>query len=287
MVSSFDGKHKYNFERSNSVSEIHFDDQEVHCSTKSEYLDDANTFLNELKSKNLAKAVFSRIKKVDVSVHPIVLFNRLCEVYPEAFVYLISSPLFGTWIGASPEILVEINSDKAKTMALAGTLKSNSEVFWSGKELKEQQYVTDYIETELKELGINEILINEREEFVAGPVKHLRTVFNFSTIGKSALEIANALHPTPAVCGFPRDKAIALIEKTERHERSLYAGFIGVVGEEQSVIYVNLRCAQLLESSVNLYVGGGLTADSDIEMEWEETENKARTMLNVIENISY
>jgi isochorismate synthase len=76
----------------------------------------------------------------------------------------------------------------------------------------------------------------------------------------------------------------ALIQQLEGHERSLYAGVIGLVNEHSSNLFVNLRCAQVFNDAVTLYLGGGHTEDSDANAEWEETENKARTLLNILQN---
>jgi len=114
-------------------------------------------------------------------------------------------------------------------------------------------------------------------------VKHLETNFEFSMKGVEPIVIADKLHPTPAVSGLPRKEAIELINSIEDHDRSLYAGCIGIVGE-QTKLFVNLRCAQYLDQEYFLYLGGGFTKDSESMKEWEETENKSRTLLDILEN---
>jgi isochorismate synthase len=96
--------------------------------------------------------------------------------------------------------------------------------------------------------------------------------------------LIHSLHPTPAVSGLPQKEAIEVIEQVEQHERTLYAGVIGVLDEQSSALFVNLRCAQVFENEVCLYVGGGHTAASNSNAEWVETENKAKTLLNVLQN---
>jgi isochorismate synthase len=97
-----------------------------------------------------------------------------------------------------------------------------------------------------------------------------------------AWEIAKDLHPTPAVSGTPRKDALDWIRSEEKHERQFYAGIIGSMDEHSMNLYVNLRCAQIIGSDIYLYVGGGFTADSIPEKEWEETENKSKTLLNLL-----
>ena len=101
--------------------------------------------------------------------------------------------------------------------------------------------------------------------------------------GQKPIQIADKLHPTPAVSGLPQKEAIELIDSIEEHERSLYAGCIGVLGDRTD-LFVNLRCAQLIENEYFLYLGGGFTKDSIAKKEWQETENKSRTLLDILEN---
>ena len=108
----------------------------------------------------------------------------------------------------------------------------------------------------------------------------MRTDFKFNLNGTSPLTLAFEIHPTPAVCGVPTIEALKKIKHIELHDRALYAGIIGVVDEENANLYVNLRCAQFTQGKAHLYVGGGLTSQSDPEAEWEETERKALTLIN-------
>ena len=83
------------------------------------------------------------------------------------------------------------------------------------------------------------------EEF-AGPLKHLKTEISFELQNKSVAEILSKLHPTPAVCGAPKNKAIEVIQDTEAHNRELYAGVIGYLNKNAACLYVNLRCSKWL-----------------------------------------
>jgi len=285
VLSSFDKTKLYSFNQDDLSSELHNYKTVLDCSSKESYVKSANWFLSELQARNLAKAVLSRIKDVPFDYNPISLYEKLCKVYPDAFVYLISSPLFGTWIGATPEVLLEVAGTDAKTMALAGTLRTNDSTEWNEKEKNEQNFVSSFIKSQLSKSGIKKVQECPRENLVAGPVTHLKTEFTFDLADCSVGNIALALHPTPAVCGLPQDNALDLIYEAEEHNRSLYAGFIGVIGEDTSSLYVNLRCAHITTDKAYLFLGGGFTKDSDVESEWQETENKAKTLLNVIENL--
>lgn len=282
IVTSFDKSQKYHFEENKEPASINYSSKTPVCYSKSEYNELASIFLNQLKEKKISKAIFSRIKAVPITMEPLELFNQLCLAYPNAFVYFISSPLFGTWIGASPETLIESTGKSAKTVSLAGTLNRDSSETWQNKEIDEQDFVTTYIKNTLNESAVENLKILDQKEINAGPVRHLKTSFQFDLGDNSAVEIAEKLHPTPAVSGLPQKDALELIEKSEKHERILYAGMMGVVGEQSTQLFVNLRCAEIIQNQAYLYLGGGFTKDSTVESEWSETENKAKTLLNVM-----
>lgn len=254
--------------------------------TTREYLLQAHSFLNGIQQIGLDKAVFSRIKNRTFPIEQAEnLFNELCQTYPKACVYLISSSILGTWIGATPEILLEIHEGQLFTMSLAGTKKSNSNDTWGDKELKEQAYVTSFIEQNLTQLNVKEIEVQGPYDYEAGPVTHLRTDISGTSEGISTIEIIKGLHPTPAVSGLPQQAAMELISSVEYHHRMLYTGIVGYLGKNHTRLFVNLRCAQLQEKEAFLYLGGGFTKDSIPELELDETENKSKTLIACMEKI--
>jgi isochorismate synthase len=251
--------------------------------TRKEYLSFGNEFLHEIKKNNLGKAVFSRVKEVSIHYNAKEkLFDALCANYPQAFVYELKSQEFGHWVGATPETLLEGEHGDFETAALASTKKVEDATDWGEKEIEEQALVTRFIEDRLNKLNLK-FIVEGRNELVAGPVKHLHTKFS-SIEGEDAHLLIGELHPTPAVSGLPRAEAIELIERVESHDRSLYTGFIGLLKNDAHV-YVNLRCLQIIGEKAYLYLGGGYTKDSEVEKEWEETENKAKTLIKVLENL--
>ena len=254
---------------------------------KEKYLIVAKSFLDSIVEQKIKKAVLSRIKKVPFDENKINhLFDALCDAYPTAFVYLISGLEVGTWIGASPETLLHVSANYAFTMSLAGTKPlSKKATPWGEKEQREQAYVTDFIEEKIRAQGIENLEITGPYDLEAGPVLHLRTDINFDIINQKSIDIALKLHPTPAVSGFPQKESIDLINSKELHDREFYAGMIGFIAQNSASLYVNLRCCQIQKGNAYLYLGGGFTADSVPELEWEETENKSRTLLNIIETL--
>ena len=251
-----------------------------------DYQIEAQGMLHAFPVMGVQKAVYSRVKNVSFDWRSAEsLFHGLVQKYPQAFVYLISSPLFGTWIGATPEVLIDRKGLEIKTVALASTKSVDDESEWSKKDLEEHQFVVDALDEVLNRNACFSIEKDGPVAHQAGPVKHLITRFSALLSKPNAWQIAMDLHPTPAVCGTPRMAALDLITSREMHDRELYTGVIGLFGEE-SRLFVNLRCARLTEKMAYLFLGGGYTIDSIPDLEWEETEKKAKTLLNVMQEIS-
>jgi isochorismate synthase len=241
------------------------------------------------------KIVPSKYKDIDLpeNVDPLKIFYRLCEKHPNAFVSFVSSPETGTWLGASPELLVSIDAhSKFKTIALAGTLKYTpgmnlKAVAWTQKEIEEQALVSRYIINCFKKIRVREYAEQGPRTVVAGGLLHLRTDYeidmkevNFPQLGSVMLKL---LHPTSAVCGMPLEPALDFLRDHEGYDREFYSGFLGPVNlEGASSLFVNLRCMQLFETSARVYAGAGVTADSDPEKENEEVDMKIQTLSQLI-----
>ncbi len=263
--------------------DIDFDTKE-----KEAYLELLQKTVDTIESSELKKIVTSRkitIPLLDLDF--VTLFNRLFNLYPNSFRYVWFHPETGLWCGATPEILVQTKDLSFTTMALAGTKKiiNGEALIWTTKEKEEQQYVTDAIINALEPVT-SMIRISKRHTKHAGEIAHLCTdvtgVFNYHKTNLAS--ITQALHPTPAVCGTPRDEAKEYILKNEGYNREFYTGFLGPVCKESkcSYFFVNLRCLKIQDMLATLYVGGGITKDSIPQLEWEETQNKLQTMMQVI-----
>lgn len=257
------------------------------------YLGQVQKMIDHMKAGHLNKVVLSRIliKNLPVEYNIDLLFKQLCLQYPRAFVYVFHLPGEGVWIGATPETLLQKQGDYFETMALAGTQKKPDGTIpaqWGEKEIQEQQYVSDFIDSQLTNLGVSSFEKSDAETIFAGSLAHICTRFKipFSELEGKTGDFIRSLHPTPAVCGIPKEKAWQLIAATEKHKRRFYTGFLGPWNlNRQSHLFVNLRCARILEKSLEVYVGGGLTADSVPEKEWQETLDKSQTILSAIENL--
>ena len=268
----------------------HISPEETH---NSEYLLQINKTIEEIKKGEYDKVVLSRVKIIPGAFpgHLRTIFELLCESYPNAFIYLFRFK-DQCWIGASPEPLICAREDELFTVSLAGTRPysdSNMEITnWNHKELIEQDYVTRNIESVLDEYDIREYQKRGPYTKKAGKLIHLRTDFSFTfkEVGDNLPLLIDALHPTSAVCGMPKEKSLGFIKGMEKHNREYYAGYLGPVGiDDKLQLYVNLRCMKVLENELALFIGGGITDESVPVDEWEETEIKADTLLSVVQQI--
>ncbi len=279
-----------------SLSDAELSDDTLNGSSflsKVEYLSKTDYIIDKLKKEELDKIVISRISPMEL-LHDFKIdkfIESTIKKYPKAFVYLLNSAETGIWAGATPEILFKKTDDYYETNAVAGTrLLSDykKKKVWGEKEAKEQGLVSDYIEKLLSEIGIKDYESIGPETIIAGNLVHLKTIFKIkpSDIENITGQLIKGLHPTPAVCGLPKAAAYHMIENAEVHKRELYTGFLGPWNfKDSSQLFVNLRCAKFVNNTALFYVGGGLTALSDAKAEWQETVNKTKTLLSVIEKL--
>lgn len=258
-------------------------DFELHTANFSDYAQQFAAYQSAFGS-TLKKAILSRIIRTNKLLNFNELLMRLPVLNTKTYRYLFFHPSCGLWLGATPELLLQSTGNKVITVSLAGTKPLNSIQKWGEKELEEQAYVTDYIAQTLGELQYENIVLDGPKTSPAPPVEHLKT--DLSALHKSPemyRKLLQQLHPTPAVCGVPKQEAKQLIDQTEQHQRLYYTGFLGWTTTQSSEFYVNLRCGTFQSDSWHLYVGGGITQQSVLQDEWNETELKAQTLLAVLQ----
>jgi len=274
------------------VNSCRFAAKERRCAGESigrdEYLQQANDLIDRLRKGELEKVVLSRTIVRATEEIPDVsgLFEQMCDRYPNACVSMFYVPGECMWLGATPETLLTVEGERVSTMSLAGTKVQDAAVKWSAKEREEQEMVSLYVEDVLAGFEFRKVTKEGPTEHRAGHLCHLMTRYDCE--GKLTREamtrLVELLHPTPAVCGLPKESSLQLIRQTEKHDREYYAGYLGFVSDERMHLYVNLRCMKIEQGGITCYVGGGLTALSDAEAEWNETCLKAETLLGILEN---
>lgn len=284
----------------------------------SNHLDEVNPTFDHLKlvssaldtinATDLEKVVLSREFKFKLeSSNPIEIFKTLVHSYPSAFTYCWFHPKTGLWLGASPESLLKIEGRALSTMALAGTQVNDTTatVEWDVKNREEHAFVTDYL-VEVLSKYIEPINTSGPHTLKAGQLLHLQTHVSgrLKSTKHRLKEVLKAMHPTPAVCGTPRQKAFEYILSNEAYDREFYTGFFGELNipteptfrnskknienrayqtvRQSTYLAVNLRCMQLKNNLAILYSGGGITKDSDPLTECLEIENKIQTIKKVL-----
>ena len=253
---------------------------ELNIPQHEEYLQKLDKAIEIIKQNNLPKLVISRpIAKEISSINLEETYQLLCKKYPNTLCYLLITDE-EIWIGATPEILGKFNKKTHEffTMSLAGTLPVDAE--WSEKEIEEQKPVTHYISEILKKyVTLSEVEESETYNHISGNIKHLRTDFTAKIEDNRLEELIEELHPTPAVCGIPKEFCKEKIIEIEQYNREFYAGYIKIETDEEIYYFVNLRCAKIYKNQVIAFAGGGITALSSPEKEWRETELKSQAIL--------
>ena len=260
--------------------------EETH-GTRASYGADFRRFHERLMAGDFRKIVLSRCDvqpRGSDDEQPIELFRKACARYPRLFVALVFTPQSGLWLTATPEVLLNSNGEQWHTIALAGTMRlegadlqgEGQHVRWSTKNIEEQRLVATYIKERLQSFaaGISE----EGPRTVrAANLVHLRSDFTFFVKDEVREgDLIAALHPTPAVCGLPKQETFQFIVDNEHTPRRYYSGFMGPLNMP-TALFVSLRCMQITDDAYRLYAGGGLLRDSQEEQEWMETEAKMQT----------
>lgn len=266
-------------------------------SERQTYSDDFARFHAAVSEGEYRKLVLARCclkKRVNPLSSPLELFEKACSLYPRLFVVLVYTPISGLWLVASPEILLEGDDVQWRTIALAGTMKLSPEemltddlgqMSWSVKNIEEQHYVATYIMDCLRQFS-DDIHEEGPRTVRAANLVHLRSDFLFTLYNNARVgDLLHALHPTPAVCGLPKEAARRFILENEYTSRHYYSGFVGPLklGGLATHLYVSLRCMQICPDYYDLYAGGGILKESTEEQEWLETEAKMETMLQLID----
>jgi isochorismate synthase len=251
---------------------------------KKHFEDGVQKAVNSIQNGDFEKVVLSRKIEIEKKVDLTETFLRLVNRYPTAFRSLFYNPQIGCWMGATPEQLIKVENNHFETVSLAGTHQKSSFENWSAKEIHEQQIVTDYILDNLHKEVLS-VKVSEPFTVEAGSLVHLKTIISGEVYSiENTKNIIQNLHPTPAVCGFPKEKALQFIKENEGYDRKFYAGYLGLWNEEEASanLFVNLRCLEVEESKIIIYVGCGITGDSNPEKEFFETEHKSQIMKSIL-----
>jgi isochorismate synthase len=239
--------------------------------------------IEQIKAGSFDKVVAANKKVTErpTDFHPLSYFFQVKQTYPHAFTSLVSTPQYGTWVGASPELLLSFNESEIQTAALAGTQSSDEENGFTEKEEQEQALVSKYIEQTFENLALD-YQKSSPETKNAGNLAHINTYYKGHVNGSQDelwKTFLQKLHPTPAVCGYPFKVSKIFIRNEEPFDRDLFTGFLGFYNPHgQSNLFVNLRCMEIHPNQVSIYAGAGIVKGSKSEEEWAETAEKMKTL---------
>ncbi len=250
-------------------------------SSAESYQEEVSHVLRKIHQHEVQKVVLSRSHFMPTdNADPEATFHSLSTQFKNCTVFAFRHKYFGSWMGATPEVLLEGTEEGYRSMSLAGTRLSGG-LNWGDKEIEEQKFVTKEIHRTLKSLG-GHIRRAPQTTLEAGPVEHLMTWVNTDNQKLQVFETLEALHPTPAICGTPTSAAHTLLQDIETHSRELYTGYLAWVRDR---VYANvlLRTMKWHLNGIQFYAGGGITKDSVPLNEWMETEYKISALKDAVQ----
>jgi isochorismate synthase len=246
-----------------------------------------------LRAGEAAKVVLARevVARGDGVVSAGQVARSLRAAYPSCFTYLVTGADGTAFAGASPELLVRRTGGRAYSQPMAGSVARGTDdaeddrlarqLVESAKDNAEHRIASEFVVEALREFS-RHVEARAPEVVRFTNIQHLATTITAELTAPpaEALDLAAALHPTPAVGGWPRAAAEALIDELEGLERGWYAGAVGWTdGQGDGEFAVALRCGLLWEDGARLYAGVGVMPDSDPARELEETELKFKALL--------
>ena len=251
--------------------------------------------VERIRAGDLDKVVLAREVRVHAAgpIDPAPVLDALRAAFPACYCYCVGTPELAL-VGASPELLVRRDGERAQTVALAGTTRRSADpavddhlgeqLLRSDKDRGEQRIVTERIERALDPVSLWVAATDEPMLVKVQNVQHLATPIRAQLADPiPVLELAGRLHPTPAVGGEPNAAAQPLIPALEGLDRGWYAGAIGWTDiAEDGELCVALRCALLRDDLARLYAGCGIVGDSDPAAELAETEVKLQALLPLL-----
>ena len=242
------------------------------------------------------KVVLARTMEVapSVPVEPLDLAMALWEENHGSYVFLFEPEAGSALVGAAPETIATLVQGVVRSTAVAGSFAVGSdsvetaqfarELYNSEKERAEHGCVVRDMVARLSALGCTVRRDVAPHVLTLARIQHLETKIAATVPdGLTLLDILASVHPTPAVCGMPRNVALSILTENEAFDRGWYAGPVGWFASDGKGIFVPaLRSAVSTGPGWQLFSGGGIVAGSDPALEWEETELKFQPVLRAM-----
>lgn len=251
------------------------------------WADGIDAALGAIASGSMEKVVLARTRSYCAfeSIDPCSVLFGLMEEEPSAFHFMVEQHAGSAFVGASPERLFRRIANRLESEAVAGTCGRGPDgssddrlagrLLGSDKNRREHEIVIRRIESVLAPM-VDQLCCDESPS-----IMRLRHVQHLKTNAQGRLKpgindatIVGALHPTPAVCGWPVDRSREFIRDHEHLSRGLYSGVIGVTSPARSDFSVAIRAALISGTDMTAFSGAGVVRGSDADAEWLETERK-------------
>lgn len=253
--------------------------------------------IRSIEAGKMQKVVLARVTRARLRPTPEApaWLERLGQACPDCFRFLFAFRPGQAFLGATPERLISLRAGEFCTSALAGSIRRGvttaedeslaEELLASLKDQREHAFVREQICAALQPLAEN-LEVDAQPQILRLPnIQHLRTrISGRLRPGINALEVVQALHPTPAVGGTPGAAAQAFLRQQEGFERGWYAAPLGwLTPNGEGDFAVAIRSALLCGEELSLFGGAGIVAASDPRKEWEETGLKMRFLLEALQ----
>jgi menaquinone-specific isochorismate synthase len=249
----------------------------------------------QIGSETLKKAVIARSMTLTAQepFDPADIIEALSMDAENCILFAYHQPDRGTFLGATPERLFHLQHNQLTVDSLAGTrprgknaeedVNFSRELSESSKDKVEQEFVTRHILECLPSFAETVQASVEPRVRKLSSVQHLQTTGLAELKPRASLDgLVNALHPTPATCGVPADRARQMISELEPLPRGLYAGLIGWITADEAEFAVMIRSGLIQENTAHLFAGAGIVADSDPDAEYDECEWKMEPMRRAV-----
>lgn len=252
--------------------------------------------LRRIENGRYEKIVLARAvdQVFDRPFNPLHTLDGMRERFRDCFAFSFENDAGQSFIGATPERLARVEGGRLQTEALAGSIGRGANaredamlaqsLLQSEKDLREHRHVIGSIQRRLSRLGLKAEAASAPELLTLPNVQHLRTPITAEMgEGQHILDVVTELHPTPAVGGVPREKAVPDIAELEPFARGLYAGVLGYFDHRgDGEFCVGLRAGLVDGVKARLFAGAGIVAGSDPDKEWRETELKISALRDAL-----
>lgn len=261
--------------------------------TEPQWSDLVRSATGSIRAGRLAKIVLARAREFPAISNPVTALVRLAGRYPDCYRFLIEPVPGHAFFGATPELLVSVAGERVNTMALAGSIRRGAtytedaalgeSLLASAKERQEHEFVIQAIADRLAPL-LETAHVDETGLLQLSNIQHIFTpISGRKASATTILDLAEALHPTPAVGGLPSEAGLEFILKSEPVSRGWYAAPVGWLDSNGSGEFVvALRSAVTDGTRTRLYAGAGIVSESEPAREWQETELKFRPMMEAV-----